>query len=94
MTVRIVEGDALASLRALPDCSVQTCITSPPCYGLRDYGVPGQIGLEATPAEFVARLVDVFREINPEYAAMARRRIDGDVGHVSRTRALFAETGT
>src|SRR5476651_1947860 len=39
------------------------CVTSPPYYGLRDYGVEGQIGLEETPAEFIARLVEVFREV-------------------------------
>jgi DNA modification methylase len=47
----------------MADQSVQTCITSPPYFGLRDYGVDGQIGLEATPGEFVARLVEVFREV-------------------------------
>jgi len=39
---------------------VQCCVTSPPYYGLRDYGHPGQIGLEKTPAEYVAALVEVF----------------------------------
>ncbi len=43
--------------------SAQTCITSPPYWGLRDYGVEGQLGLEATPDEYVAKLVDVFREV-------------------------------
>lgn len=56
-------GDCLTSLRAMPDQSVQTCVTSPPYFGLRDYGVDGQIGLEATPDAFVARLVEVFREV-------------------------------
>lgn len=56
-------GDCLDVLETLPDQSVQTCITSPPYFGLRDYGVDGQIGLEPTPDEFVARLVEVFREV-------------------------------
>lgn len=56
-------GDCLDVLRTLPAESVHTCITSPPYWGLRDYGVEGQIGLEASPAEFVARLVEVFREV-------------------------------
>jgi DNA modification methylase len=56
-------GDCLTSLRAMPDQSVQTCVTSPPYFGLRDYGVDGQIGLDATPDAFVARLVEVFREV-------------------------------
>lgn len=50
-------------MRTLPDGCVQTCVTSPPYYGLRDYGHAGQIGLEPTPAEYVARLVEVFREV-------------------------------
>lgn len=59
----ILVGDCIDMMRTLPDQSVQTCITSPPYFGLRDYGVDGQIGLEQTPAEFIARLVDVFREV-------------------------------
>lgn len=55
-------GDALAMLRALPAKSVNCGVTSPPYFGLRDYVVPNQIGLEKTPEEFIARLVDVFRE--------------------------------
>ncbi len=56
-------GDCLDALRAMPDQSFHCCITSPPYFGLRDYGVDGQIGLEQTPAEFVSRLVEVFREV-------------------------------
>jgi site-specific DNA-methyltransferase (adenine-specific) len=56
-------GDALERLRALPADSAQTCVTSPPYYGLRDYGVEGQIGLEPTRAEYVQRLVEVFGEV-------------------------------
>jgi len=47
----------------LPPESVQTVVTSPPYYGLRDYGVEGQIWLEATPEEYIAKLVEVFRGI-------------------------------
>lgn len=60
---RILIGDCLQLLRELPDKSVHCCVTSPPYFGLRDYGVDGQIGLEETPAEFIARLVEVFREV-------------------------------
>ncbi|SFC83753.1 DNA modification methylase [Pseudomonas citronellolis] len=60
---QILVGDCLELLRAMPDESVHCCITSPPYFGLRDYGMAGQIGLEKTPAEFVARLVEVFREV-------------------------------
>ena len=56
-------SDSLEALKSLPDQSVHTCVTSPPYFGLRDYGVEGQIGLEDTPDAFVARLVEVFREV-------------------------------
>ncbi len=56
-------GDCLEVMRGMAAGSVQTCVTSPPYYGLRDYGVAGQIGLEDTPPEYVARLVAVFREV-------------------------------
>jgi len=59
----VVCADALDYLRTLPDESVNCIITSPPYYGLRDYGASGQIGLEDTPAAYVERLVAVFREI-------------------------------
>jgi DNA modification methylase len=50
-------------MRTLPDQSVHCCVTSPPYFGLRDYGVDGQIGLEQTPAEYVEQMVQVFREV-------------------------------
>ena len=59
----ILCGDALEKLRELPNCSVQCCVTSPPYWGLRDYGVAGQLGLEKTPQEYVAKLVEIFREV-------------------------------
>lgn len=63
MSVRLLTGDCRDVLRTLPDASVHTCVTSPPYFGLRDYGVDGQMGLEATPDEFVAGMVAVFREV-------------------------------
>ncbi len=63
MTVRILQGDCRDMLRTLPDGSAQCCVTSPPYFGLRDYGHAGQIGLEPTPAEYVAQMVEVFREV-------------------------------
>lgn len=63
MSVRILVGDNRTRLRELPDQSVQTCVTSPPYFGLRDYGHADQIGLEQTPDAFVAELVSVFREV-------------------------------
>lgn len=59
----ILQGDCLEGLRTLPDESVQCCVTSPPYWGLRDYGMDGQLGGEATPREFVEGLVAVFREV-------------------------------
>jgi len=56
-------GDCLTVLRDMPDGIAQTCVTSPPYFGLRDYGHAGQIGLEPTPDEFIAKLVTVFREV-------------------------------
>lgn len=63
MSVRILEGDALTVLRTLPNQSVQCCVTSPPYFGLRDYGVSGQLGLEKTPQLYVEAMVAVFREV-------------------------------
>ena len=59
----VMVGDCLAALSSMPDCSVNCCVTSPPYYGLRDYGVDGQIGLEDSPDAYVSRLVEVFREV-------------------------------
>ena len=56
-------GDCIESMRNMSDESVHCCVTSPPYFGLRDYGHDGQIGLEQTPDEYVARLVEVFREV-------------------------------
>jgi DNA modification methylase len=63
LTVRLLIGDCRERLRELEAESVHTCVTSPPYFNLRDYGVPGQIGLEDTPDAFVAALVEVFREV-------------------------------
>lgn len=63
VTWEIRQGDALELLRALPDGQVQTCITSPPYWGLRDYGKDRQLGLERTPEEYVSRMVELFREV-------------------------------
>ena len=59
----IYHGDCLDILKSTPEQSINCCVTSPPYFGLRDYGVDGQIGLESTQEEFVARMVDVFRGV-------------------------------
>ena len=59
----LLHGDCLQQLATLPAASVQCCVTSPPYWGLRDYGTAGQLGLEATPDEYVANMVAVFRSV-------------------------------
>ena len=59
----IINRDALFALRELPDESVNCCVTSPPYYALRDYGLDAQIGREDTPEEYIERLVAVFHEL-------------------------------
>lgn len=60
---KIYVGDSLAVLKTWPDGFVQTCVTSPPYWGLRDYGTVGQLGLESTPDAYVQKMVEVFREV-------------------------------
>jgi DNA modification methylase len=67
--VTLYHGDVLQVLRELPAESVDCCVTSPPYWGLRDYGDEGQLGLEPTPEEYVARMVEVFREVRRVLAA-------------------------
>ena len=59
----IYHGDSLQILKTLPDESIDCCVTSPPYWGLRDYGVDGQLGLEKIPEEYVAKMVEVFKEV-------------------------------
>lgn len=63
MTEVILVGDALEKLKLLTDCSVDCCVTSPPYFALRDYGMSDQIGIEETPDEYIERLVNVFNEV-------------------------------
>jgi site-specific DNA-methyltransferase (adenine-specific) len=63
MNVEILHGDCRETLKTLPEGSVNCCVTSPPCFGLRDYGHEGQIGLEESPDAFVQQMVGVFREV-------------------------------
>lgn len=59
----ILNGDCLEMLKTLPEKSIDCCVTSPPYYALRDYGVDGQIGLEETPEKYIERLTEVFMEV-------------------------------
>jgi DNA modification methylase len=59
----ILEGDCIESMKKLPDAFINTCVTSPPYYGLRDYGEDGQIGQEETPQQYIDKMVEVFAEV-------------------------------
>lgn len=63
MTTQIIQGDVRETLKTLPSEAINCCITSPPYFGLRDYGCNGQIGLEESPEEYVTQLVNIFREV-------------------------------
>jgi DNA modification methylase len=85
---KIYQGNSLEVIKTLPDESINTVVTSPPYYGLRDYGVDGQIGLEVDVEEYVQSMVNLFREIkrvlkedgtvwlNPEYIEIAEKRLE------------------
>lgn len=60
---RIILGNAIEVLKELPAESIDCCVTSPPYYQLRDYGITGQIGLELTVEEYISKLVEVFSEV-------------------------------
>jgi len=60
---QVLHGNSLEVLKTIPTGTINACITSPPYWGLRDYGVEGQIGLEKTPEEYVSKMVEVFREV-------------------------------
>ncbi len=94
----ILIGDCREQLATLPEKSVHCCMTSPPYWGLRDYGVDGQLGLEPTPEEYVANMVDVFRAVwrvlrddgvlwlnlGSTYASGSRTSYDADAKYAGR----------
>lgn len=63
MNVSILQGDCRSVLQTIPDASIHCCVTSPPYWGLRDYGHARQIGLEESPEKYVSRLVEVFARV-------------------------------
>ena len=63
MAVKVIPGDCRETIKTIPDNSIDCCVTSPPYWGLRDYGVDGQIGLEPTMQEYLATMVEVFRDV-------------------------------
>lgn len=64
MDINIITGDVMTALKSLPDESVDCCVTSPPYWGLRDYGIEGQLGLEKTLGEHIEAMVAVFKEVH------------------------------
>ncbi|MFZ5442595.1 MAG: DNA-methyltransferase [Myxococcota bacterium] len=103
---QLVVGDCLQVLRGMPDSSVDACVTSPPYWGLRDYGVAGQIGAEPTVDAFVAQLTAVFREVRrvlkptgtlwlnlgDSYTSGGRTWRDGDKKNPARAMSYRAPT--
>lgn len=79
MSTKILVGDVRDRLKELPDESVHCVVTSPPYFGLRDYGMAGQIGTTGLVADRLGRNA-ILVELNPGYAAMAQRRIQDDGG--------------
>lgn len=91
--------DALSGLKQIPDEYVNTCVTSPPYWALRDYGIDGQIGLEKTPEEYIEIMIQIFKEVKrvlkkdgtlwlnmgDSYAAAARNRTDDQVNGITST---------
>lgn len=108
MTWKILTGDCRERLAELDERSVHTVVTSPPYFGLRDYGADGQIGLEEKPEEFIAELVDVFRTVRrvlrddgtlwlnlgDSYADRANRRSDGESFRADRADVVPAKRNT
>ena len=86
-------GDAASVLATLPDGSADCIVTSPPYFGLRDYGVDGQIGAEASPAEFVAAMVAVFREARRVLADDGTLWLNLGDSYSSGARTSYADTG-
>jgi DNA modification methylase len=104
----ILIGDNRQTLTTIPDQSIQCCVTSPPYWGLRDYGHDGQIGLEQTPDEYVEQMVAVFRQVHrvlsddgtlwlnlgDSYAGnTSRASNNGRAGFGNKREGVFTKTG-
>ena len=63
MNYTIIEGDCIQKMKELPEKSINTCVTSPPYYALRNYQMDGQVGVEESPDDYVQKIVQVFREV-------------------------------
>ena len=91
--VTLLVGDAAIESASLAPQSIQSVVTSPPYFGLRDYGVDGQLGAEASPAEFVANLVAVFEAIRPALADDGVLWVNLGDSYSSGGRSSYADTG-
>lgn len=108
MKATILVGDVLTRIKEIPDQTIQCCVTSPPYWGLRDYGHDGQLGLEATPEQYVENMVAVFREVRrilkddgvlwlnlgDSYAGnTSRASNNGRAGYGNPREGVFTKTG-
>lgn len=91
--VTLHHGDAQAVLAGMPDGAVDCIVTSPPYFGLRDYGVDGQIGAESSPVEYVARMVALFREARRVLADDGTLWLNLGDSYASGSRTAYADTG-
>jgi len=107
LNYKILEGDCIESLKTLDDESVNCCVTSPPYWGLRDYGESDQLGLEETPEEYVANMVKVFSEVKrvltkdgtiwlnlgDSYAGNRSRTSSGRAGMGKEREGIYSRSG-
>ena len=92
---RILQGDCIEMMKTLHDESVHCCVTSPPYFNLRDYGIEGQIGLESTPEAYIQKLVEVFSEVRRvirEDGTLWVNIGDSYVSHKPRTQATHTQS--
>lgn len=107
MNYKVLQGDCIESLKTLDDESVNCCVTSPPYWGLRDYGTADQLGLEETPEEYVANMVKVFSEVKrvltkdgtlwlnlgDSYAGNCSRTSSGRAGMGKEREGIYSRSG-
>jgi DNA modification methylase len=92
-SVTLYLGDSLTVMRNLPDSSVNCVVTSPPYFGLRDYGVDGQLGAESSPAEYVENLRALFSEVRRVLADDGTLWLNLGDSYSSGSRKSYADTG-
>jgi DNA modification methylase len=107
MKYQIIQGNCLETLKTIEQGSVDCCVTSPPYWGLRDYGESAQLGLEATPEEYVQNMVQVFSEVKrvlskegtlwlnlgDSYAGNCSRTSSGRAGMGNKREGIYTKSG-